>query len=249
MSPVKRYLLIFFAVYLGGGLVANILLGPPGYSRAYRAQYKAEHDRYLEIIKTKEYKLWKQRPSLHEIDPALSDFVAEYESREAFKSEQRRRAAYDNFFEFFIVVMVLHLAVHFGRKPLLDFLDAQVAEVRTKIERAAEARSTAAERKRGAQEKVALLPHEKEQTIHGTQERIVQEEARIEDLTRFTIEQVDRETEDRKREEEHAAIRLLKEELVDAAIERLVQRHKARISPGAEAAQIDQFIRDVEARS
>ena len=52
MTPGKRFLLIFFAVYLVGAIAIIVLYGPPGYSQAYMDQYEEEHQRYLEITKS-----------------------------------------------------------------------------------------------------------------------------------------------------------------------------------------------------
>jgi len=249
VTPVKRYLLIFFGIYIGVGLIANFLMGPPGFSKAYQQKYKAEHERYLEIVKSDEYKLHAQRPALHPFDPALTAFIEEYEGREEFKREKLRQALYHNFFQFFTFIMLVVLAVHFGRKPLLDFLDGQIADLRVKIDRAKQTREAAAQRKQGAQEKMGRLHEEKEETARETEALIAREKAQFEDLTRLTLGHVDRETEDRKREEEHAAAQRVKEELVAQSIDLLVERYKAQASPQVDLAQIDQFIREVERRT
>lgn len=249
MSPVKRYLLIFFGVYIGGALLANFLWGPPGLSREYEKQYGKEHEHYLEIIKSDAYKLYAQRPELNPLDPALVTFVGTYTGREAFKKEEHRQAIYHNFFEFFQVIMVLTLVVHFARKPLLNFLDAQIAEVRTKLERVEQARQDAAQRKQQAEEKARSLPDAKERTARETEALIARERARFEEMARFALETLDKETEDRKQEEQHAAALRVKQELVGQSIDLFVAQYKATVSPEAQAAQTDRFIRDVGARA
>ena len=52
MSPAKRFLLTFAIVSLVVWIGGNILMGPPGLSRPYLDEHKAEHDHYLEIIKS-----------------------------------------------------------------------------------------------------------------------------------------------------------------------------------------------------
>lgn len=249
MNPVKRYLLIFFAVYIGGAILGNVVLGPPGYSAAYREQYKAEHDRYLGIVKSEEYRHYRQRPELNEFDPQLAAFVEEYESREAFRQERLRQFLYTLFFDSFTVVMTLILIVHFGRAPLMRILDDQVAAVRTKIEQVQAARREAAQRKEEAQSKVETVPAERERVSREAETLIAQERAQTEAVTEQMREQLVREMEDRKEEEMHAAAQRLKSALVDEAIALLTERCKAQMSPEMHARQVERFIRDVEAHT
>ncbi len=249
MNPVKRYLLIFFAIYIGGGVIANVVLGPPGYSAIYKTAHSGEHDRYLDIVKSDAYKLWKQRPALNEIDAAKLGFVEKYESTDDFKAENRRQDLYNYFFESFTTIMVMILAVHFGKTPLLKFLDGQIAEVRGKLDTARQAREGAAQRKQAAQERVDGLAGEKERITQESDMQIAHERAHLEEMTEITLKQILKETEDRKREEELEAKQLLKKELVNQSIALLVKEYEAQVTPEAETAQIEQFIRDVEAHS
>ena len=249
MTPVKRFLLIFFGVYVGVGLLANFAAGPPGLSKAYLAQYKVEHERYLEIVKGDEYKLHVQRPVLHPVDPAVKTFVEAYEGREEFKQEKRRQAGYQFFNELFTCIMLTVLAVRFGWKPLVKFLDDQVALVRAKIAEAERGRADAAGRKQAAQDTLDRLPEEQARTVRETDAVIAQEQAEFEAMTQATLERIDREVEERKREEEEAAAYRVKQELLNQVTDLLAQRYLAGASAEVESGQIDAFILDVEARS
>ena len=249
MTPVKRYLLVFFALYLGGAVLGNVLLGPPGYSKAYMSNYRAEHDHYLEIVKSGAYKIWKERPHLHELDADKIGFVNQYEASPEFRAERKRQTQYRLFFSFFTTLAVTVLAVHFGHRPLMAFLDAQIAEVRAKIEHAEQARNDAASRKQAAEAQVAQLPAQRDAIGRETAALAAREQAAIEETTRLTLERIERETEDRKLEEEHAAALRLKEELVDEAIRLFITRYRATVSHEDEEAQVDRFIRDLGTRA
>jgi len=252
VNPTKRYLLKYFAVYIVIGLIANFILGPPGYSRAFQEKFKQELEYYKEITRSEPYILWKQRPELHHLDEVLEKqiaFVQSFEDHSAFKEEQRRRMYYQLFFEAFATIMLVVLLSRFGRKPLLNFLDQKISEVRDWVQTAQRTRTEAAEQKKAAEEKLRSLPEEKEQIDSQTAGSIEQQQAEIDKALNTTLEQIENETRDRKQEEQHAAARVLKEELVSASIDLLIKKYRAEASGESEANLVNRFIADLEARS
>ena len=260
MSDTKRFLLIFFGVALVVWIGINAVLGPPGLSNAYlygedgEGGLKTEHDHYLNIIKSDPYKLYKQRPHLH--DPHAADapeglaadieFVEHYEAGEVFQAEEHRRAFYDMLFDFFNAALVVIIVVYFGRKPLLKFLDEQLAELREKMETLAQARQSAEARKREAEDKLDKLSEEEAEIDAATDARLAKEMAELEESNQRSLEIMQRELEDRKRDEGQAAAMLVKEELVNQAIAKLIDDYKANDTAEQQADLIEQFAGDVE---
>ena len=249
MSPAKRFLLILFGVYLAGGVTTIFMFRPPGMSKAYLAKYKAEHDWYIKVIKSDAYKLYVERPHLHTPDERLGAdiaFVGEYEARPVFQAEKRRRLIFASLFEVLNVGAVLALVYHFARKPFLNFVDGQIAALRTKLERARQARAAAAERRAEARSKVEGLDDDTARIAREGDDLRERELARIEAATRQGLDQIDRVTDDRKRGEQQKAVLQVKRELVTQSIELLAQRYRAQASAESEAALVDQFIRGLK---
>ena len=250
MSPAKRFLLIFFVVYMAGSIVWAVLFGPPGFSSDYLAQNKTDHEHYLEITKSDWYKLYKERPHLHppgnERQERQAAFVDAYSSRPEFLKESRRAAAFHNFFEFYNAMAVVVLAVRFGKKPLLAFVDQQIGDVRAKLDKARTAREAAEGRRREAQVKIDGLETEKAQ-IEAQAAQVIEEDAKsIGEAREHILAQIDAETEERKKlEERHAAMRL-KEELVEQAVAELSERLKASPPPRLQSAMLEHFVGGLE---
>jgi len=249
MTPVKRFFLIYFAVYLVVGLAINFIYGPPGLSSEYLQQgtNQADHERYLSVVKSDDYKLWKERPNLHE-PPAGVDFVAEYEQRPAFQAEDRRRATYTLLMETWNFLMVTYLIVHFARKPLGGFLDEQIDVIRQKLQAGEAARTEATERYEHAQQKYDSIGDEIAEEERYKVAQIQREREEIEQLTADNLAEIDRATEDRKREEEHLAVLRVKEELVNEAIAAVTEQIKKAPAAADDAELISQFVEELEKR-
>jgi F0F1-type ATP synthase membrane subunit b/b' len=250
MSSTKRFLLTFFIVYMTLAVIWALLFGPPGLSEEYLEQNKADHERYLEITKSDWYKRYEERPLLHPAENSLQEsqiaFAEEYSSRPDFIAESRRAAIFHNFFEFYNALAVVIIAVHFGKKPLLAFVDQQIADVRAKMDKARTAREAAQGHRGEAQVKMDGLEAEKAQIEEQAAEMIDEDAKAIAEGRENILAQIDTETEERKTlEERHAAMRL-KEELVDQAMAELTERLKASTTPQLQSAMLDQFVRGLE---
>ena len=250
MSPVKRFLLVFFVVYMAGGIVWSLLFGPPGLSSDYLERYKGDHEQYLEITKSDWYKLYLQRPKLH--PPAnvrqerQAAFVDEYAHRPAFVEESKRAALFQSFFEFYNAIAVVIIAVRFGRKPFLAFVDQQVSDLRAKMEKARAAREAASSRCGKARAIIDGLEADKARLDGQTREVVAEDAKAIGEGREHILAQIDEETESRKRLEEHHAAMRLKRELVDRAIAELTDHLKASPSPQRQATMLEQFMRGLE---
>ena len=245
MSPIKSFLLKYFAVYIIVGILINIIFGPPDYSKEYKSKYKADHDRYMEIVKSDKYKIWKENPRLEE-QPAGVGFVEEYEANPDFIAEQRRRMLFNTLFDFFKVGMVLYLIIHFGRKPLCKFLDEQIENIKKKLEQGDKARNAAMQRRAEAQKKHDSLEQEKIDLEKERVDTIEEDRREMEELTTKTLAQIDAETKDRQQEEEHKAALLVKKELFTKAIDIIAEQVKENPSTEDNAEMFDQFIAELE---
>ena len=263
MSPEKRFLIILAVVSLVVCIGINAAFGPPGLSGEYREQYKAEHDRYLEITKSNAYKRAVERPELRgpgtEMAPAglqaQMDFVETYTSKDLFKAEQARIAKYDLAFGFFNAAIVVVLALYFGRKPLLDFLDNGIAELRRKVRQAEDARIAAEERKRAAEERMAGLAQESRRVGRETQERLGRELAELEEASQHNLQLMEADLADRRKEVGKEAEMALKRELVEAMVEEIEVWYRKVLAEGgadSEAHQgdlMDRVAGDLEKRA
>lgn len=248
MSGAKPFLIGYAVAYLVIAVTLNILLGPPGMSSDYLSKYKAEHDSYIDAVKRDEFKLWLEKPLLNPPDEALQgliDLVQETESRPEFIAEQRRRGLYETSLNIFNALMFVLIVVRFGRVPFMTFVDAQVAAVRTRIEESDEDRRAAAERKSAAQRKLAGLEVEGMKMDESIRERTAKEKQRIEENTASALALLEKETEDRHRQEELLARQAMKEELVEQAIAMITERYLEKRSAETESQRIDEFIEDL----
>lgn len=248
MAAAKSFLIKYAAIYLVVGITLIVMLGPPGFSKDYTAKFGADHDRYLDVVKSDDYKLWKENSRLNE-KPEGADFVAQYEARPEYVTETARRGRFDILFDFFNFFMVVYLMVHFGRGPLMAFLDGQIDIVKEKLDRVQKARAEAADRKTQATTTFDSLEGRKAEFLKDRDERIARDKRESEEQTRDLLAQVAAETEDRKHEEEHKAAMLVKKELVTQAIEALAQEIKANPSAEDNAVLLGQFIAQLEKRS
>ncbi|MFP6597567.1 MAG: hypothetical protein VCC01_08935 [Candidatus Hydrogenedentota bacterium] len=256
MAGAKRFLIIFAVVYIIAATGINITLGPPGMSKGYLADHKADHNQYIESIKNKQFKIWKQRPDLADFEAAENiglqkciDFVTEYEQRELFKDERSRRNTYDLLFDVFNTAMVLVLLIGLGRKPFSGMIDGMIDAVRTKINETEEARKRADERLDTAEHKIKGLTED----LAGYEELV---EERIEIIRRdsalFTGESLavlNDETADRKRFVEVQARQQVKERLVDAAIDQVLVNYQASTSTDRDEVLIERFLAELRENS
>ncbi len=248
MNPTKRFFLILAAVSLAVWIAGNVLLGPVGLSAEYRESHKAEHERYIEIIKSSGFKLYEQRPELNaEALPAENvTFVEEYRANPAFIEEQHRIHLYDLFFDFFNAALVLIIAVRFGRKPIVNLLDTKIAELRERMESAAKAGQEAQERREHAEDLLNKFPEEEKRIQEQTDARIERELAQLAEANRNSLKLMAQELADRKEQEVRAAAMLVKRELADQAIDQLAQQYRETLSEERETVLIDRFASDLE---
>lgn len=257
----KQFLIAFAVVYAILAAFGTVMWGPPGYSSEYMDEHKAEHERYIEIVKSDGYKHWLQRPKrevieqayernpgmkppLEELMPAVA-FAEEYEQEPFFVAEKERQATYTLYFEFLNWLAVMVIVVKLGRKPLLEFLDDQAAKVRRRIEKARTAREEAEQRRGEAEQRVARLDQDRQEIEKQNEARIAQELEEIREGTEYTLEQLRAEAEERKRAEEHQAAMRMKAELVTAAIDKLKAQLRESASQDRQTALVHEFVNEL----
>ena len=252
MSRHKPFLIAYVVIYFTVALGLNLTLGPPGLSRVYLDEYKADHDRYLTIVKSDDYKLWKERPKRTTDDSRLNAkiiFASEYEARDEFIAEQRRRGAYGTLFDFFNVGMLILLIARFATKPLLGLIDSTIADIQERIDEADTLRDRAAVRKHAAESRVANIEHDREALKEEYVEKVERETIRIKEHTAQSLELLERETEDRKRQETAKAARALKVALIDAAVDHVRAGYEATRSSESESRLTRQFVDQIGKRT
>ena len=252
MKSAKRFLGVLLLAYVVIGMGALAVLGGPGLSKPYREQHGRDHEHYLEIIKSDAYKLHQQAPKAHPADAQLQerlDFVEAYENRPEFQTEERRLARRDLFFDLLNVLTVAMIAVRFGRKPLLGFLDQQIEKVQGRIAKAKEDRETAARRRAEAEARLQAIEQDAAHIAEQAEQLAGQETQAIQDGTGLQLTQIDHETEQRKELEERRAAATVRRELVEQSIALVEQRLRAEGTGLREDALLNQFVRGLEGRS
>lgn len=252
---LKRFLSAFFAVYIAGGAIVNVLLGPPGMSGEFTGDPKsrAAYEHYLEVVKSEPYKLWQQNPDMHPPDatPHLADniaFVQAFETHEDFQAEMHRRERYKLSIECFHVVMMTVLFIGIGRRPLTGFLDKGIEQVRTRIAQAEAARNEAAQRRLAAETAIGRVDDEKAKILADGRRLIEQEVALIHDVTQQAVAQVRQSAQDRAHEEQQQAAMRVREAIFDAAANRIAERFRAAASEANHHVLIAEFARELEGR-
>ena len=253
-SKSKRFLMLLATVAVAGWIALNWLLGPPGYSSDYLAGHHAQHELYVEAIKSDGYKHYMQRPHLVDLEqfPHLQHqvtLVENYEASEAFQAEQHRLHLYKLFFEFFNAGLVVVLVVRFGKKPILGFLDGQIEEIRDKITQASRSRKSAQSRRAAIEDKLAHIHDEELRINASTESRLEREMAELAEANHYSLGLHQRELAERKKAENHAAEQAIKRQIVSVAIEDLIEKARANQSPESHDKLVRQFLADVEAKS
>jgi F0F1-type ATP synthase membrane subunit b/b' len=203
----------------------------------------------LRISRSPEYRLYRERPLLHTPgESAAADFAfaEEYPRRDAFLAEQRRRNLYESLLDFFNAGMVVVLAARFGARPLLGFLDRQIALVRQKLDQAAEERRAARDRHAAAQKALDGVEAERRRLLEQAQARAAAEQAQIAEGTRQALALLEREQADRIGFEQLIARRAQIREAVEEAMRLVVERYETSRTAESEAVLVTRFVEQME---
>lgn len=252
MKSIKQFLIAFVAVYVVIGVAINMMYGPPGYSNEFMQEYREETDRYLDIIKSDEYKLWNENPDVNPPTPALQqqiEFVNVFTANPAFREEVERRDFYAGISDWFNVIMLTVLVVVLARGPIATFVRGMVQTERERIESIERLRSEAARRKSEAERKFEQLHVDRKRADETVAVRIAEDSAQIAESTEDALRQVRQEAEDRRRHEELLAQRRLKAIVADEALAILEQRYRKQQTPEQNEALIEQFLQELGERA
>jgi len=249
MSPTKRYLLKYAIVYIIFASAGLYFLGPPGLSAAYMKKHDLDHERYLEVVKSEPYILYKENPELHPLPEHLAKeetFVEQYESNPQYKAEEWRLMWFGLYFETFNALALIILAVHFSKKPLLAFLDDKRAEIRTRIDTAEKARLDAETQRLEAEKQVAKLDEERQAIASQGNDLVTKVAQDMNAETETILRQIDKEVEDRKHMEEQRARMQMKSDIVTRAMESLERQLLEEASEERLTALLQEFAQELE---
>lgn len=250
MTPTKRFLLVFVAVYVAASIAGMRMWGPPGFTEEYLKNYDADHERYLQIIKSKPYQVYIQQGAAAPPDTRLADqaaFVNDYRARENFQAESTRQARYGYYFDFLNIAGLIIIAVRFGRRPLGAFLDSQAAMVRERLQNAEQAKNDANARLQEAEARAANFEAEERDAEAKSEELLARQRAAIEEATAQALAHIDEETADRLRIVQVRAAKRIRRELVEQAIEIVAAQYMAHANPEVERQQIEAFATNLDA--
>jgi F0F1-type ATP synthase membrane subunit b/b' len=242
----KKFLYTMFIAYAVCASVGLALFRSPSYSRQYLAKYGHEHERYHKITKNKEYKVYIERPHLRHADARLqadAAFAKDYEAREDFRAERRRMFAYDVYFKVLNSTAFIVLIARALRKPLVQFLDGKITEIRSELDSADRARAEAQQIKAAASTKMEQWAAIEEGILKDADAAIAQRLAVIRQEFEEARAELVNETADRKQAEGYRSVQTVKEELVSQAIRTLEERYRTETSQAQLAANVDRFVR------
>lgn len=262
ISP-KKFLLIYFSVYLVIAITWAVMYKSPGHTTAFMEANVEVHEHYLEIVKSEPYKHYEQRPHLieqyYERHPhAIPDhahlmagikFVEEYTSRPAFVAEEQRMARYNVFFDVYNTIAVVVLAVWFGWSPLMGFLDQRIGDVRTRIERAENRRKTALERLESAKAQFDGLAEERARIEEQVLALAEQDRATMTEMTDRVREEIEKEARERAELEHLAAAKQLRTDLITQAAVMLEAELKRAADERTQDQMVDEFTEGLRAHT
>ena len=243
---MKKFLLKLLGAYIVAAVVGILLFHSPGYSRQYLKQYGHEHERYHKTNKNEEYIKYIERPNLHHADDhLLADvaFMKEYEARPEFQAEKRRMFRYSMYYKALNSIVFFLLVWRGLSKPVADFLDKSIAEMRAGLSDAEKARKEAQQAKAAAQAKMDQWAPFQEQLSKDTDAAINGDLAVIANELDAAERQFAKETEDRRQAEVYRAARLLREELVTQAMTTLEQRYRTEATQERITNDVGKFVR------
>jgi F0F1-type ATP synthase membrane subunit b/b' len=245
----KRLIRNVTVVYALGIVIGLVLFHSPNFSKSYLQQYGADHERYRAIIKTPEFKAYEERPALHPVHGKLEEdveFVEAYLERPEYLREENRVWWFVEYFKVLnSTVFILYLAGFVGR-PLLDYLDGQIKDIRKGLDDAARARQDAKASKAGVQEKVAGWAEMEDRINKESEATIAQHVAKIQAEESDAATLLARQTAERKQAELFTAARTIKTELVTEAIQRLEERYKNELTLEKLSVNVDHFVNMME---
>ncbi len=251
MSSTKRFFAAFTVVYVILASTGLYLWGPPGNSADFLAEHKDSYEHYLATTKSTPYKQYIQQGDAAPDDPAMAEqaaFVDEFVASPAFQAETKRRAIYSYYFGLLNAGGLMLIAYRFGRKPITGLLDAQIAEIQARLERAAAARTEANTRLEEAQSRVDGLKTDEADAKKHAAELMERERTLLEEGTQNALAFIDQETEDRKRIAGLQAQKILRKELVEQATRAIIEEYQAKRNAATETAEIRSFIGSLAGR-
>jgi F0F1-type ATP synthase membrane subunit b/b' len=246
VSPAKRLLLISFAAYGAVAAAGLIFFKSPDLSKSYLARFGSDHERFVDITNDPGFQLFRERPHLYPAEDARHEqqaFVRAYQTRPEYRAERLRIEAFTLYFHVLNGVVFLVLAVGFSYRPVLNYLDKRVLDIKTQMAETSKAR-TAAMHRLAEVEAEADQWTQKEAGIKARADEAINASlVQIGEEARLARIQLARETEDRKRAELFRADALIKRELVSEAIETIEARYAAETSERDLRDKVDEFVR------
>jgi len=251
----KPFIAVLFSVAFAGWITGNALFGFPGLSSEYLEKYKHEHEHYLEVVKSDDYKRYIQRPHLFDMAKAHDKhfaenlaFVEEYEHNPELAAEEHRLEKRSYFFDFFNASLVILLFARFGWRPLIAFIDRSIAEKVERMHAAKAGRLRAAEAMIEARAKLSDIPEAEAKASADADAamRRVMEEMQARQSAR--LEEVQRELAEQETGAVQAAERRLRRELFDKAARELEEELRANPPEHARDALVERFTAALEGK-
>lgn len=241
----KQYFYKVTAIYAIGTVIGLLCFGSPGLSKAYLKGHEQDHKRYLTIIKSEEFKIYEERPALHPLEGKLkedAEFVEHYRENKDFEHEESRIWWFVEYFKVLNSAVFVCYLVGLVGKPLLKYLDEQIATIRNNFAEAEKARAEAARLKAEAETKMATWAESEERIRAESEAAVAKHLARIQEEGEAAKALLARQTEDRKQAELYSAAKAIKADLVEEALRELEDRYKNELTIEKLNANVDRFV-------
>ncbi len=245
----RAYFISVTVGYLVACVIGVLMFKSPGFSSDYLVKHGDEHKRYLKIIKSKAFELHEERPELHPATGALhadAEFVEHYRENPEFEHEEHRIAMYVEYFR--VVNSVVFLMYLWGAVggTLLSFLDARIADIRTRFEEADSGRASARARQAEAEAKLGSWPQTEAQLRQESEAALAESLAKVREEDESAARVLEKQTEDRKHAELLAAAETIRLELVEEAIRQVEESYRTKHMEEKLALNVDSFTKLLE---
>lgn len=248
----KRYFIIVAVLYLVGCGLGVVFWKSPSLSSAYMAAHKADHERYLKIIRTEAFKRHEERPQLHPLTGEAfedAEFVEHYRENPEFEHEENRIARYIEFMK--IVNSVAFIALLWGAvgSKLTAVLDERIETVRKRFADVEAAEIQAKKIEEASAQKMAAWPEIESSIRKESEETMAQSLAKIKEEDDSARALLDRQEEERRHAELLAAADTIRVELVTEAIRQAEGHYRAQRGEEKLDVNVDRFINLLERMS
>lgn len=240
----KNFFLGVLTFYLIGVIVGIYFFHSPNLSKHYLQKYEKEHKIYKEISKNASYYKFLQRPHLYKGTPEELEkfqFALNYEKNPDFQKEKNRIFYYILWFKTLDFFIIIFIVVHFGWKPLLDYIHTYQRHILNKQNEVDNRIRQSNKEMEEAKKVYQTLPSVIKEREYYKESFLTQRISEIERQNQQALAQIEFLLETRKQEAILHCINEVKKQLIDESIKKAEQELIASETPERLAQTVDKF--------